>query len=173
MSSRTKDFIRDNLAPSLPPLNPILKKDWIGMAFDRNLYDCFAPTDVWETWLKSHAERGLGEVAIEVVFDRDLEGESTGSMSLRPTLDSLRGFWKSSFNFLSDHYVLSESAGWIVRLDQDVTLFSGELCFVNEVLKELGGAEVVFHRMESDFSPDSSDSAGLKNYLRTLLRRAG
>jgi hypothetical protein len=143
------------------------------MAFDRNLYDCFAPADVWEAWLKRHIELCPGEVSIEVVLDIDLEGGSNGSMNLRPTLDSLREFWRSSFNFLSDHYVLSESSRWIVRLDQDVTLFTGELNFVGGVLKELGGVEAVFHRMESDFSPDSSDSVGLRSYLKSLLCRVG
>jgi len=171
VTARVESFIRSNLSPSLPPANPLLRRDWIGMAFDRNLYELFAPQAVWEAWLKCHVDLCLGNTSIEVVLEREIAWDSKVH-SLRPSLDSLREFWRFNNNFLNDHYVLSESAAWIVRLDQDVTLFTGEQSFVNHVLSDLGGAEKVLNLMESDFSPDEPDSAGLNRYLKNLLRRS-
>lgn len=32
---------------------PLLRKDWAGMAFDRNLYEDSVPNDVWVAWLSA------------------------------------------------------------------------------------------------------------------------
>ncbi|UOV04601.1 hypothetical protein MUU75_16075 [Pseudoxanthomonas mexicana] len=138
MTARVENFIRSNLSPSLPPANPLLRRDWIGMAFDRNLYELFAPQAVWEAWLKRHIDLFPGNASIEVVLEREIARDSEVH-SLSPSLDSLREFWRSNNNFLNDHYVFSESGAWIVRLDQDVTLFTGEQSFVSHVLIDLGG----------------------------------
>ena len=50
------DFIAASLSDATPPDLPLLREDWAGMAFDRNLYEDFAPNDVWVAWLKVLSE---------------------------------------------------------------------------------------------------------------------
>lgn len=47
------DFIAASLSDANPPDLPLLREDWAGMAFDRNLYEDFAPNDVWVAWLSA------------------------------------------------------------------------------------------------------------------------
>ena len=43
MIEQPKKFISDTLRPDYPPMMPLLKPDWSGLAFDRNLYTDLAP----------------------------------------------------------------------------------------------------------------------------------
>jgi hypothetical protein len=86
------------------------------------------------------------------------------------TLDALEKYWRDGMRFLSDHYVVSPSHGWIVRLDQDVTLFAGRHDFVAGVVRQIGGREAVEGRMAEDFDPGPDDEVHLGKYVKGLLR---
>jgi hypothetical protein len=70
--------------------------------------------------------------------------------------------------FLRDHYVFSLSFNWVVRLDQDVTLFAAERDFMREVIDRLHGLNSVMERMTVDFDPGENDLVGLRRFLSDI-----
>ena len=51
MIEQPKKFISDTLRPDYPPMMPLLKPDWSGLAFDRNFYTDLAPDFLWDALL--------------------------------------------------------------------------------------------------------------------------
>ncbi|MHC9086255.1 hypothetical protein ACYX7E_14685 [Luteimonas sp. RIT-PG2_3] len=165
------DFIHSHLFRNFPPENPLVLSTWTGMAFDRNLYESFAPDDVWREWLSTHLQDSVGSRSISVAKDCDIDDDAAVHVINADLLELLE-YWKNDLNFMSDHYVFSLAGKWIIRLDQDVTLFAGDSEFVGRVVNRLGGCDAVLARMEMDFSPGDGDEIGLGRYLRGLLRRS-
>lgn len=151
-----------------PPENPIVDLGWAGIAFDRNLYGDLAPTDVWEAWLAVHRDLTGPDAVLCVASVMDLERGARPELLL-PHLESLRKYWRDDARFLRDHFVVSEESGFVVRLDQDVTLFVAKVSFLSEVVDRLGGLGSVMARMIDDFDPGETDPVGLQHYLDTLV----
>ena len=161
------------LSDAQPPDNPIVVNGWAGIAFDRNRYADLAPTDVWDAWLDVHIRNSCPSDAIGIASLEDL---AVGKEECRvePSLDSLRRYWMEGERFLRDHYVFSLSFNWVVRLDQDVTLFAAERDFMREVIDRLHGLNSVMERMTEDFDPGERDLVGLRRFLSDIteeLRR--
>jgi len=169
MNELALDFINSSLSNNLPPSNPLLRPDWAGLAFDRNRYGDFAPDDVWTAWLVADTDGSRLSDILQIIPEDPRRQGRAGSAQVVSSLSALRTYWAADSNFMFDHYVIPASHKWIVRLDQDVTLFAGERCFVNAVVDKLGGYDNVMSQMEEDFSPGESDAAGLRRYLQTLL----
>lgn len=81
----------------------------------------------------------------------------------------LRAYWLRNGNFMHDHYVFAADGRWVVRLDQDVTLFAGNLAFIGRVVGILGGAEYAEQIMRRDLIGDTEDVVGLEAYVKGLL----
>ena len=161
------------LSDAQPPDNPIVASGWAGIAFDRNRYADLAPADVWEAWLDVHKQQSCPSDAIGMASLEDL---AAGKEECRaePTRDSLRRYWMEDERFLRDHYFFSSSFNWVVRLDQDVTLFAAERDFMREVIDRLHGLNGVMERMIEDFDPGEDDPVGLQRFLSDItdeLRR--
>lgn len=169
MSHFIAEFIDGRLTHELPPKSPLIRSDWSALAFDRNLYETFAPANVWSAWFDCHARTSHDPGAIAVVSFAE-RGSKDDMRTIPPSLASLQKYWDEDARFLSDHFVVSPNPEWIVRLDQDVTLFAGQQAFVACVLSQLGGKEQAMAVMEDDFRPGEGDHAGLREYLRSLLR---
>ncbi len=84
-------------------------------------------------------------------------------------MDSVRAYWDENTNFLRDHYVCSLGKRWIVRLDQDTTLFLGRLEFMRSVTSRLGGIGEVRKMMDDDLIGGAVDVVGLGGYIDGLL----
>jgi hypothetical protein len=98
----------------------------------------------------------------------DMEKEARPEL-LSPRLESLREYWSDDARFLRDHFVVSRESGFVVRLDQDVTLFAANVSFLSEVVDRLGGVDSVMARMIDDFDPGEGDSVGLQSYLDAVV----
>lgn len=161
------------LSDAQPPDNPIIANGWAGIAFDRNCYADLAPTDVWNAWLDVHIRQSRSSSAIGIASFEDLAAGKE-ECSVEPDLDSLRRYWMEGERFLRDHYLFSSSFNWVVRLDQDVTLFAAERDFMREVIDGLHGLNSVMDRMIEDFDPGEDDPVGLQRFLSDItdeLRR--
>jgi len=145
-----------------------LRSDWAGLAFDRNRYADFAPADVWAAWIAEQTgESRLPD--LKIIADDPRRPGARRAEEVLSSLPALRAYWGADSNFMFDHYVIPASRKWIIKLDQDVTLFAGESSFVYSVVDELGGYDNVMSRMEEDFAPGELDSAGLRRYLHAIL----
>ena len=90
-------------------------------------------------------------------------------VNIKPDMESIRTYWSENDSFLRDHYVFSLDRRWIIRLDQDTTLFPGELDFMRSVVNRLGGVPAVRKMMSDDFIGGSDDVVGLGDYIDGLL----
>lgn len=161
-------FIESVVLPTMPPDLPFATQGWAGMEFDRTVYEDLAPSVVWECWLAAHNEgvgypSGLGAIRYRNASD------VLSAAHLKPSMDSIRAYWNENYNFLRDHYVFSLDREWIVRLDQDTTLFLGTLDFMRSVVDRLGGVAEVRKMMNDDLIGDVDDVVGLGGYLDGLL----
>lgn len=148
-----------------PPDSPVMDESWAALAFDRNLYEDLAPSDVWEAWLATHRELTDPDCRVWIMSVAQLS--SGGSpLGVVPIMDSLREYWLKDANFLSDHYVFSVSSRSLVRLDQDVTLFAATSAFVSTCVDGLGGLDLMMSRMNDDFGSGDDDAEGLRAFLR-------
>ncbi|WP_080357423.1 hypothetical protein, partial [Stenotrophomonas maltophilia] len=84
-------------------------------------------------------------------------------------LDGLRSYWLEDGNFMRDHYLYSHDGRWVVKLDQDVTLFAGDVTFHANVVARLGGVEHVQKMMRRDLLGTAEDVVGLGGYVKGLL----
>ncbi|WP_421568668.1 hypothetical protein [Stenotrophomonas sp. PD6] len=168
MTTAWPEFIASVVLPTMPPDLPFATQGWAGMAFDRTAYEDLAPSVVWECWLATHNETvgypsGLGAIGY-----RNISAFLTAAQ-LKPDMDSIRAYWNENDSFLRDHYVFSLGREWIVRLDQDTTLFLGTLDFMRSVVDRLGGVADVKKMMNDDLIGDVDDVVGLGGYLDGLL----
>jgi hypothetical protein len=88
---------------------------------------------------------------------------------IKPDMESIRTYWDENDSFLRDQYVFSLDQQWIVRLDQDTTLFLGKLDFMRSVVDRLGGVAEVRKMMDDDFIGGFDDVVGLGDYIDGLL----
>lgn len=88
---------------------------------------------------------------------------------IKPDMESIRTYWDENDSFQRDHYVFSLDRQWIIRLDQDTTLFMGELDFMRSVVERLGGVSEVRTVMDDDFIGGFDDVVGLGDYIDGLL----
>lgn len=161
------DFIAASLSDANPPDLPLLREDWAGMAFDRNLYEDFAPNDVWVAWL-SALSKHFADIAMCAV--RCSESSDGGNpVEIERGLDGLRSYWLEDGNFMRDHFLFSRDGRWVVKLDQDVTLFAGDVTFLADVVARLGGVEHVEKMMRRDLIGTAEDVVGLGGYVKGLL----
>lgn len=163
-----RTYLATVIAEVQPPESPIVGLGWAGIAFDRNLYEDLAPADVWEAWLSVHRDLTGPDAVLCVESFIDLERGARPEL-LPPCLQSLRKYWSDDAKFLRNHYVVSQESGFVVRLDQDVTLFVAKVGFLSEVIGRLGGLGSVMARMVDDFDPGKSDPAGLQRYLDAIV----
>lgn len=167
MNNPIQTFIHGTLSPDLPPANPILRPGWGGLAFDRNRYQELAPSNVWNALLEMHCSLTPGNCEIFSITYVQLASGAQPE-SIPATLPDLDKFWKEDVRFLKDHYIFSPTHNWLVRLDQDVTLFVGERVFLGRVIDKLGGLDVVMEKMVDDMDPGPTDSVGLQRYLDSI-----
>lgn len=170
MYSPVSEFIENCLLPVLPPKNPLRRDTWSGLAFDRNRYENFAPDDVWSALFSCHIDMAMEPKTVGVVPFSEVGVKRAAWVEISADLASLQKYWTEDFHFLKDHFVFSLSQEWIVRLDQDVTLFAGDGGFMNAVVAKLGGSNRVTAIMEDDFSPGVTDEAGLRQYIKAITR---
>jgi hypothetical protein len=161
------DFIAESISPVLPPSNPLLKKNWGALAFDRNRYDDLAPSAVWEALFSEHGSSARHKEMIGLLSNTRL-AQGYDPLVLPARLESLQHYWSEDAKFLEDHFVFSLSSEWLVRLDQDVTLIAGDCNFLRKVVARLGGFESVWGAMIEEFDPDPTDSVGLRSYLEAI-----
>lgn len=162
-----KARIESLLSSAQPPDNPLLNPGWAALAFDRNRYEDLAPTDVWRAWLETNLEFDRSEQGIEVVSMSNLDA-GLKPQCIPADIFSIREYWREDARFLSDHYILSPQLHWLIRLDQDVTLFSAKIEFLRKFCDKAGGLDRVFSMMQDDFSPGEEDRAGLGVFLRSI-----
>lgn len=70
---------------------------------------------------------------------------------------------------MRDHFLFSRNSRWVVKLDQDVTLFAGDVTFLADVVARLGGVEHVEKMMRRDLIGTVEDVVGLGGYVKGLL----
>lgn len=162
------DFIGGAISPALPPTNPIVRRDWAGLAFDRNCHENFAPDAVWNELLRLHASNPEGQ-HVGVISVAALKA-GKAPLFVPAALTELQGYWEKDAQFLADHYVFSPSEEWLVRLDQDVTFIAGECAFICKIVSRLGGLENVMIQMTVDFDPGADDRVGLGRYLDSITK---
>ena len=162
MIEQPKKFISDTLRPDYPPMMPLLKRDWSGLAFDRNFYTDLAPDFLWDALLAF--ENGLEVVVISF---GDLELDKKPAF-VQPDRESLLSYLGCDFRFTADHYVFSQKQNWVCRLDQDVTLISGQTKLIQRLVDCCGGLEAVMKIMSCDFDSRQNDECGLEKYLINL-----
>jgi hypothetical protein len=169
MTKKMRKFIEQVLSGELPPANPLKLKNWAGLAFDRNQYVDFAPPEFWASLFKIQRIVNGKERGIEVIQGMDAQRFSE---VFRPTtLEDLRKYWTTDAKFLRNHYVVSEKEDWVVRLDQDVTLFAAVQSFASMVVNDMGGLEAVMCIMSDDFGvSENSDNLGLQGYLKEITK---
>ncbi len=161
------DFIAASLSNATAPDLPLLREDWAGMAFDRNLYEDFAPNDVWGVWLSALSEHFADTAMCAVRCSESSDGGNP--VEIERGLDGLRSYWLEDGNFLRDHFLFSRDGRWVVKLDQDVTLFAGDVTFLADVVARLGGVEHVEKMMRRDLIGTAEDVVGLGGYVKGLL----
>jgi hypothetical protein len=165
MSAETlKERLSVVLSRVQPPDNPIIATGWAGLAFDRNRYEDLAPLDVWRAWFNVYIQQSSASDAIGVVSEDELTRGENG-VKLAPSLASLRQYWSEDGRFLRDHYVFAPDFTWVIRLDQDVTLFAAQLEYMGAVVARLHGLDSVMERMVVDFDPGEGDPVGLMGFL--------
>ncbi|WP_445427396.1 hypothetical protein [Alishewanella sp. HL-SH05] len=162
MIEQPKKFISDTLRPDYPPMVPLLKADWSGLAFDRNFYTDLAPAFLWDALLSF--EDG-SEVAVISFGDLELDKLPVFVQADRESLLSYLG---NDFRFTADHYVFSQKQNWVCRLDQDVTLIAGETKLIQRLVDCCGGLESVMKIISCDFNSGQNDEYGLEKYLINL-----
>ncbi|MCB5228399.1 hypothetical protein JAO78_016465 [Alishewanella sp. 16-MA] len=164
MVDQPKKFISETLLPDYPPKVPLLKANWSGLAFDRNVHSDLAPANVWDALLSFEDN---SEVA--VISFRDLEMDIL-PVFVQPDRESLLAYLGHDFCFTADHYVFSQEQNWICRLDQDVTLIAGETKLIQQLVNCCDGFESVMKIMSHDFDSGPNDECGLEKYLINLTR---
>ncbi|MDG9845009.1 MULTISPECIES: hypothetical protein [unclassified Stenotrophomonas] len=92
-----------------------------------------------------------------------------GGVEIERGLDGLRSYWLADGNFMRDHFLFSRNSRWVVKLDQDVTLFAGDVTFLADVVARLGGVEHVEKMMRRDLIGTVEDVVGLGGYVKGLL----
>lgn len=162
MIEHIKKFISDTLRPDYPPFMPLLKRDWSGLAFDRNFHSELAPVFLWDALLAF--ENGL-EVAVISFGDLELDKKPA---FVHPDRESLLSYLCCDFRFTADHYVFSQKQNWVCRLDQDVTLISGQTKLIQRLVDCCGGLDSVMKIMSCDFHSGQNDECGLGKYLMNL-----
>lgn len=70
---------------------------------------------------------------------------------------------------MRDHFLFSRNSRWVVKLDQDVTLFAGDVTFLADVVARLGGVEHVEKMMRRDLIGTAEDVVGLGGYVKGFL----
>lgn len=161
-------FVASVLYGSTPPSVPFRLADWVGFAFDRNRHEDLAPDYIWTAWLE--VQRIVGGDQPLIAYSGSTLDRNSKTLSIRPSLDHLRSYWTTDDRFLSDHYFVDPSRRWIVRLDQDVTLFGGERSFVQQVCNVAGGIGFIVEDMIKDFDPGPEDKAGLRKYINYISK---
>ncbi|MNV29734.1 hypothetical protein D3C71_1209710 [compost metagenome] len=161
------DFIANSISTATPPDVPFVRNDWAGMAFDRNMYEDFAPDEVWGAWLRAMSEDAANVALCAIRYSVYAEGGLP--VRIEGGLKGLRSHWLENGNFLHDHFIFSSQGSWVVRLDQDVTLFAGNVAFLRRVIILLGGVECVEKLMRRDFIGDAEDIVGLDLYVKGLI----
>lgn len=169
MQRNIAEFVEAFLLPVVPPENPLRCDDWAGLAFDRNRHEDLAPVNIWSAFFATHNSCASSPSELDIISAPDL-AKGMPPVRIAATLESLLTYLTEDVRFLKDHYVASVSQAWIVRLDQDVTLFSGEAEFMCRVVGRAGGRGAVLAQMRDDFDPGSDDSAGLERYLLHMMR---
>jgi len=161
-----RGFIDSVLRGALPPAHPLKRKDWAGLAFDRNCHEDLAPTSVWLALFSAH-----------VKFNGDLvrllhtDGEGRDKLeSIAPNVEQLRSRLDDGLAFIANFFVFSPNENWLVRLDYDVTLFCGEVPLIKDVVINSGGLDAVRGAMVDDFYGGYERQAwGLDRYIERLL----
>lgn len=157
-----KKFISDTLRPDYPPMVPLLKADWSGLAFDRNFYTDLAPAFLWDALFSFEDSR---EVVVISFGDLELDKSPVFVPADR---ESILSYFRNDFRFTADHYVFSQKQNWVCRLDQDVTLIAGETELIQRLVDSCGGLESVMKIMSCDFDSEQNDECGLEKYLINL-----
>jgi hypothetical protein len=129
----------------------------------------FAPDEVWNALFICHARLAVKPKLIYVIPFSEIDSNEISKYKTPAFFSAIKDYWSRDFNFLVDHYILSGSQEWIVRLDQDVTFFAGEKVFMGAVVGILGGINNVIKIMEDDFSPGVEDKAGLRKYIHEVV----
>ncbi|WP_303638227.1 hypothetical protein [Stenotrophomonas tuberculopleuritidis] len=161
------DFIASSISTATPPDVPFVRNDWAGMAFDRNMHEDFSPDDVWSAWLSAVSEDAANVALCAIRCSAYAEGGMP--VRIEGGLKGLRSHWMEDGNFMHDHYIFSSQSSWVVRLDQDVTLFAGSVEFLRRVITRLGGVECVEELMRRDLIGDAEDVVGLDHFVKGLL----
>lgn len=161
------EFIAGSISDVTPPDMPFVRDDWAGMAFDRNMYEDFAPSEVWDAWLRATLEDDSATDICAIQYST--YSERGAPVEVGDGMAGLRAYWLRNGNFMHDHYVFAADGRWVVRLDQDVTLFAGNLAFIGRVVGILGGAEYAEQIMRRDLIGDIEDVVGLEAYVKGLL----
>lgn len=162
------NFIESIVLPTMPPDLPFAIQGWAGMAFDRTSYEDLAPDSVWECWMAVHNQAAGYPSGLGAVRYRNASDLLSG-VHIKPDMESIRTYWDENYSFLRDHYVFSLDQQWIIRLDQDTTLFLGKLDVMRSVVDRLGGVAEVRRMMVDDFIGGSDDVVGLGDYIDGLL----
>lgn len=162
------NFIESIVLPTMPPDLPFAIQGWAAMAFDRTSYEDLAPDSVWECWMAVHNQAAGYPSGLGAVRYRNASDLLSG-VHIKPDMESIRTYWDENYSFLRDHYVFSLDQQWIIRLDQDTTLFLGKLDFMRSVVDRLGGVAEVRKMMDDDLIGDADDVVGLGTYIDGLL----
>lgn len=166
---KLRSYLATVLTDAQPPDNPIVGAGWAGIAFDRNLHEDLAPTDVWEAWLGVHRDMVGPDAVLFVESLVSVDQAAARGAILLPNMESLRRYWMDDAKFLRDHYVISQKSGFVIRLDQDVTLFAANAGFLSKVIERLSGLGSVMSRMVDDFYPGEGDPIGLQHFLDEIV----
>jgi len=165
------DVLRSKLyslvSDALPPENPVVAADLGAIAFERNRYEDLAPTDVWEAWFTAHRSACGPSALVGIVSARELLSGGEG-VKIEAGLPSVRTYLFEEGRFLQDHFLFSPAMDWLIRLDQDVTLFAANVDFLQVVVADLHGLDGLMRRMVDDFDPGEDDPVGLLRFLSAI-----
>ena len=104
---------------------------------------------------------------VVVISFGDLELDKKPAF-VQPDRESLLSYLGSDFRLTADHYVFSQKQNWVCRLDQDVTLISGQTELIQRLVDRCGGLEALMKIMSFDFDSGQNDECGLEKYLINL-----
>jgi|SRR5690606_10893000 hypothetical protein len=175
LADDARTFLRERLSFACAPSSPLRSEDWAAVAFDRNIHSALAPEYFWDAFLRSVSDRG--DALITMADASIAEGSDSAGISLLPSKRmNVYSALLDGERFLRDQVIFGPSRTWACLLDQDVTLFAGDVEVIGSAIDFAGGANRVEQQMYSDFGVEKGADSPLNEYLSRLVsgwRRVG
>lgn len=149
--STARKFAKSVFTENFPPGNAFLRNDWIGVAFDRNRYEKFAPDAWWKVLISRHSMNHENDSIF--VFERQARNADVNVIPIarQDGADFIFSYLYEDERFLRDQFIVDSKGRWAALLDQDVSLFGGHWSFMEGCFSAFGGKDLLLAKMRDDF----------------------